>query len=131
MNVLIYFIVATIAFTTFEPVSKLITDQVSPQTITAIRFLLGGLMLFPLAFRDIQKKNIKLNFKDICILSGLGILCICISMLSLQIGVKVGSSPAVVGIIFSVIQIRKNKGKCTYCKYSETCIFKSTSKKQG
>ena len=102
MNVVIYIIVAVIALTTFEPFSKLITDTISPEAITGIRFLLGGLMLFPLALRDIKKKEIKLNFKDFATLSALGILCICISMLALQQGVKLAPSPAVIAIVFSV-----------------------------
>ena len=105
MNVLIYLIVATIAFTTFEPFSKLITDTLSPEAITGIRFLLGGIMLFPLAFRDIKKKELKITGKDYLVLSFLGILCICISMLSLQQGVKLAPSPAVIAIIFSVNSI--------------------------
>lgn len=105
MQTVIYIIIAVIGFTTFEPFSKLITDSVPSEAITGIRFLLGGIMLFPLAMRDIKKKDIQLNFRDISVLGGLGILCICISMLSLQYSVKLAPSPAVVAIIFSVNSI--------------------------
>ena len=80
MKVFIYLFLAVIAFTTFEPFSKLITDSVSAEAITGIRFILGGIMLFPLALRDIKKKNIHLTWKDCLQLAGLGILCICVSM---------------------------------------------------
>lgn len=95
-------LVAIVAFTTFEPFSKLITDTISPEGITGIRFLLGGIMLFPLALKDLNKKDITLTFKDVLIFTGLGVLCICISMLCLQCAVKVSYSPAIVGIVFSV-----------------------------
>ena len=102
MKVFIYLFLAVIAFTTFEPFSKLITDSVSAEAITGIRFILGGIMLFPLALRDIKKKNIHLTWKDCLQLAGLGILCICVSMLSLQFAVKFAPSPAVIAIVFSV-----------------------------
>ncbi|MBQ7256998.1 MAG: EamA family transporter [Abditibacteriota bacterium] len=102
MKTVFYLIVAVIAFTTFEPVSKLITDTVSPVAITGIRFLLGGLMLYPLAFGFLKKQNLKIQAKDYFIMGGLGILCICISMLSLQQAVKLAPSPAVIAIVFSV-----------------------------
>ena len=105
MNAIFYIIIAVIGFTTFEPFSKLITDTVSPEAITGIRFFLGGLMLFPLALRDIKKKNLSLSFKDYLILGALGVLCICISMLSLQQAVKLAPSPAVIAIVFSVNSI--------------------------
>lgn len=105
MQTVIYVIIAVIGFTTFEPVSKLITDSVSSLSITGIRFLLGGIMLFPLAYADIKRKNISLTIKDIGILGALGILCICISMLSLQYAVKLAPSPAVIAIVFSVNSI--------------------------
>lgn len=105
MNLIFTMLVAIVAFTTFEPFSKLITDSISPEAITGIRFLLGGIMLFPLAVKDLKKKDIKLSFVDVLIFAGMGILCICISMLALQFAVKVSYSPAVVGIVFSVNSI--------------------------
>ncbi len=102
MKVLIYLIVSVIAFTTFEPFSKLIVGEVNPIAITGIRFLLGGLMLYPMAFTDIKKKGLHIKPKDYLSMGGLGVLCICISMLSLQEAVKLAPSPAVIAIVFSV-----------------------------
>ena len=102
MKTLFYLLLAVVAFTTFEPVSKLITDTVSPVAITSIRFLLGGIMLFPLAISNLKKKDIKIAPKDYFAMGGLGVLCICISMLSLQQAVKLAPSPAVIAIVFSV-----------------------------
>ena len=102
MKTLLYLIVSVIAFTTFEPFSKLITDDISPTAITGIRFLLGGLMLYPLAFNHIKKKELKIGVKDYLVMGALGVLCICISMLSLQQAVKTAPSPATVAIVFSV-----------------------------
>ncbi len=98
---LLYAAVAALLFMTLEPVSKLIADNVSPYAITFWRFILGSLILFPFATVRIKKDNIKLSGKDFLTLTGLGILFICISMVSLQYAVKIAVSPALIAIIFS------------------------------
>lgn len=98
---LFYAAVAALLFMTLEPVSKLIADSISPYAITFWRFVLGSLILFPFAAIRINKGKIKIGAKDFLILTGLGILFICISMVSLQFAVKIAVSPALIAIIFS------------------------------
>lgn len=98
---LLYIILTAVLFTTLEPVSKLISTEISPVHITFIRFFIGSLMLLPFSVAQVKKKNIKLNAKDICVMSFLGILCICISMILLQYAVLKAESPALIAIIFS------------------------------
>ncbi|HOJ12054.1 MAG TPA: EamA family transporter [Clostridiales bacterium] len=98
---LIYIILTAILFTTLEPVSKLISTEISPVRITFIRFFIGSLMLLPFSIAQIKKENIKINTKDIYTMSFLGILCICVSMILLQYAVLKAESPALIAIIFS------------------------------
>ena len=94
-----------ILFATLEPVSAEISANVSPFAITFWRFIIGGLMLLPFAIIKMKKQNIKMGLKDIAIITLLGIFFICISMITLQIGVgkakAAGFNPAIIAIIFS------------------------------
>ncbi len=97
----IYVIITAVLFATFEPISKLIAADITPLAITAIRFLIAGLMLLPFSLREIKKQNVKLTLGDHLKMIGLGILFICASMVSLQYGVKLSTSPALIAILFS------------------------------
>ena len=98
---LLYALITAVVFTTLEPVSKLIAEAVNPYSITLWRFLIGSLMLLPFAIRKIKKDNIQIGIKDIGILTLLGTLCICFSMVMLQLAVKKADAPSLIAIIFS------------------------------
>ncbi len=97
----LFVIIVAILFTTHEPVSKLIANEINPYALTAIRFFIGSLVCLPFSIHGIKKKNIKLTAKDLLILGGLGVLIICVSMVLLQVGVKIADSPALISILFS------------------------------
>lgn len=98
---LVYVMLTAILFATLEPVSKLIAADISPLAITAIRFLIGGLMLLPFSLYEIKKQKVRLNPTDHLKMVGLGILFICVSMVMLQYAIKLASSPALIAIVFS------------------------------
>lgn len=98
---LLYALITAVAFTTLEPVSKLIANEVNPFSITLWRFLIGSLMLLPFAIRKIKKEKITVELKDIGILTLLGTLCICFSMVMLQVAVQKADAPSLIAIIFS------------------------------
>ncbi len=100
-NSFIYILLTAVLFTTLEPVSKLIATEVSPLSMTFIRFFIGGAILLPFAIHKMKKNNIHLCGKDYGILACLGVLCICISMVLLQFAVLTADSPALIAIIFS------------------------------
>ncbi len=100
-NGIFYVIITAVLFTTFEPVCKLFSDAIDPYAITALRFLIGSLILLPFSIGEIIKKKIKLQAKDFTIMVLLGILFICVSMVLLQMSVKMADSPALIAIIFS------------------------------
>lgn len=102
---LIYVLIAAIAFATLEPFSALPAfTGVSAFAITAIRFVIGSLMLLPFSIAAVRKKQVRITKKDWAVLAGLGIMVICISMNLLQIAVQIvregGKTPANVAILF-------------------------------
>jgi len=100
-NGILYVIITAVLFTTFEPVCKLFSDVVDPYAITALRFFIGSLILLPFSAVEIVKKKIKLQAKDYLVMTLLGVLFICVSMVFLQMAVKMADSPALIAIIFS------------------------------
>lgn len=98
---LIYTIITALAFVTFEPMSKLIAGSVSPFGITFWRFIFGSILLSPFAIMKIKKDNIHIKAKDFLIMGGLGVLIICISMITLQTAVRMADNPALIAVIFS------------------------------
>ena len=100
-NGMLYVLITALCFATHEPASKLLDGEINPYAITAIRFLIGGLVLLPFSIREIVSKKIKLTAKDFGVMTGLGVLFICISMVLLQVAVAVADSAAIIAIIFS------------------------------
>lgn len=100
-NGIIFSIITALLFTTHEPVSKLFAGEINPYAITAIRFFIGSLFLLPFSFREIIKEKKHVTKKDLGIMTALGILFICVSMVLLQVGVAIADSPALIAIIFS------------------------------
>ncbi len=100
-NGVFYVIITALLFTTFEPVCKLFSNEINPYVITALRFLVGSLVLLPFSVGEIIKKKIKLKGTDFLTMTLLGILFICVSMVLLQMSVKMADSPALIAIIFS------------------------------
>ena len=98
---LFYILLTAILFTTLEPVSKLIAEQVNPFAITFIRFFIGGAMLLPFSVSKVKRNGIILDKKDYLNMTFLGVLCVCISMPLLQYAVLKADSPALIAIIFS------------------------------
>jgi len=103
---LVYILAAAIIFSTLEPFSSLPAFAgVNALGITAIRFVIGSLLLLPFSIRGLKSAGLHLDIKDWAILAGLGVLNICISMNLLQFAVRIvresGRTPANVAIIFS------------------------------
>lgn len=100
-NGIIYSIITAILFVTLEPVSKLIASDATPYAITFWRFAIGSLILIPFAVAKLKKEKLRITWKDLGVMTLLGILFICVSMVSLQLAVKEADSPSLIAIIFS------------------------------
>jgi len=79
-------------WSSLELSGKLLAEQMTPYSITAWRFLIGGLVLLPFALRDVAKKEIKVNASSMLKLGLLGILNVVISMLLLQFAIQYGKA---------------------------------------
>lgn len=97
----LYSLLTALLFVTLEPVSKLIAGEISPFAITFWRFAVGSLILLPFAVVKIKSGGLKISKKDLLTCTLLGILFICISMVSLQVAVKESANPSLIAIIFS------------------------------
>jgi len=80
-----------------EVTLKIVSLGTDPFQITFIRFMIGGIFLLPFAISEIKKRKITLKRKDFIYMGGLGIVCICVSMIFFQFGVmKTSASTAAV-----------------------------------
>ncbi len=98
---IIYALITAVLFVTLEPVSKLIANDVTPYAITFWRFFIGSFILVPPAIAKIKREKIHITLKDIGLMTALGILFICVSMVFLQVAVKKADAPSLIAIIFS------------------------------
>ena len=99
-----FVLITALCFATLEPISAQIATNINPAVMTAIRFVIGGIILLPFAFTAIKKQNIKITYKTLTNLFLLSVLLIGTSMVPLQYAVleakKANLSTAVVAIIF-------------------------------
>ena len=85
-------IIAIFFFSTIEVVGKSIGAEISPYGITAWRFLIGGLLILPLAVKENRQLKITLTRKDYLKFALAGFLNVCISMLFLQLSIFYGKA---------------------------------------
>ena len=96
-----YALITAVLFVTLEPVSKLIAEDVTPYAITFWRFFIGSFILIPPAVIKIRKSKLRITLRDVILCVLLGILFICVSMLTLQLAVKKADAPSLIAILFS------------------------------
>lgn len=75
-------------FGTMEVALKLAGNSLDPLQMTFLRFLIGGIILLPLAIDESRKSGYKINFSDIKWLTLVGIMGIPVSMLCFQLAVQ-------------------------------------------
>ena len=93
-------VLTALAFGTMEISLKIAGNAFTPFQLTFLRFLVGGILLAPLAFRDIQKRHIHLIASDWGYLAVLGLINIGFSMILFQLGVNM-SNAGLAAIVFS------------------------------
>ena len=85
-------LITAFAFGTMEISLKIAAGAFMPFQLTFLRFMIGGLMLLPFAFREIRRRELKLDRSDFLYLFSLGVINICVSMVLFQIGVQMSSA---------------------------------------
>lgn len=88
----IFSLLAICMWSSLELSGKLLAEQMTPYSITAWRFLIGGMVLLPFAIKDVAKNEIKVNASSMLKLGLLGILNVVISMLLLQFAIQYGKA---------------------------------------
>ncbi|MDE4542147.1 DMT family transporter [Thermoanaerobacterium sp. R66] len=96
----IYLIITVLFFSTYEVVGRMLTGIVNPLQINFIRFFIGGLILLPVAIKNIKSKNLRIAFKDFWLLVLIGLTNVVFSMSFLQIGINM-TSASLSAVIFS------------------------------
>jgi len=95
----LYCLAAIVIWSSLEVTGKLVGAAIDPFTLTAWRFIIGGLILLPLAIRQNKDSGIHLNKSSILRIGSLGILNVCVSMLLLQLAIYYGKASLCANII--------------------------------
>lgn len=83
-----------------EIVLKTVTGLYNPIQLNLIRFLIGGLVLLPLARHNLKANGQKLSLFDYLMFALTGFLCVVVSMTLYQLAI-IYDSPATVAVLFS------------------------------
>lgn len=100
MSGYIYILLSALIFSTMEIAGKMVATQINPFQLNFIRFLIGGLILLPFAFREVKKRKIEFKKQDIKYFLVTGMLCVFISMTFFQMAI-VYAKASTVAIVFS------------------------------
>ena len=94
-------LIAAFAFATMEAVLKLAAAGLDSMQLTAVRFLIGGLVLLPFGLAEKRRKGVTLTMRDHWWLLLLGVVCIPVSMMLFQVGV-VHSNASTASVLFCI-----------------------------
>ena len=99
----LFILVTTILFSTMEIALKVISTDFNPIETTLSRFLVGGIVILPLAIAELRHRDIKLKDirrKDWGMFALLGFMCVVVSMVFYQLAVNYCDA-SVVAVLFS------------------------------
>jgi drug/metabolite transporter (DMT)-like permease len=96
----LYIAVTTLLFSSMEVALKFISGQFNPVQLTFSRFLIGGVVLIPLAVRTLRSRGERVDGKALSMFALLGLLGVSVSMTLYQLAV-VRVNASVIGVLFS------------------------------
>ena len=96
----VYIAITTSLFSSMEIALKSLGDAFNPVQLTFTRFLIGGLILLPMALRHLHKNHLKITQSDLAQFAMLGLIGVTISMTLYQLSV-VYTQASVVAVLFS------------------------------
>ena len=96
----VYIILCALIFSFVEVALKRTTGMFHPLQITVLRFLIGGVVLLPLALRSVRKHGATLTARDWGFFAALGFLFVCVAMMVYQLAL-VYTQASVVAVLFS------------------------------
>lgn len=96
----IYILLATILFSSMETVLKLVAGQFNPIQLNFIRFLIGAIVLSPLAIKSMRSRHLSLHADDWKFFILTGFICVVVSM-SLYLLAIINTQASIVAVLFS------------------------------
>lgn len=96
----LYIALATFFFSSMEIALKLTAGNFSPIQLTFLRFLIGGVVLLPLAANEMKKRNLAVHPADFGFFFLTGFICVVVSMILFQMSV-IFTPASVVAVLFS------------------------------
>ncbi|MGF7399997.1 DMT family transporter [Thermoanaerobacterium thermosaccharolyticum] len=95
-----YLFLTVFFFSTYEVVGRTLTNLVNPYQLNFVRFFIGGLILLPIALKNIKSNNIRMTWQDFLLLVLIGLTNVVFSMSFLQLGINM-TSASLSAVIFS------------------------------
>lgn len=96
----LYIALATLLFSSMEIAIKIVSDEYNPMQLNFLRFLIGAVVLAPLAIRSLRQAKIKPDWGQLRFLVMSGFLCVVVSMTFFQLAI-VYTKASTVAILFS------------------------------
>lgn len=93
-------VIAVVLFSSFEVVLKYIAGQINPIQLTFTRFMVGFLFLLPFAVREMRRRGLRLNRRELPYFAMLGLFGISLSMPILHLAVDYTNS-SIAAVLFS------------------------------
>lgn len=100
-KVIIYIIISAFLFGTMEVALKITGNDLDAFQTTFLRFLIGGIVMLPVAIAEMKKNSTKLSLKDWLYLLLLGVVCVPGSMILFQLGIM-ASNASTAAVLFSI-----------------------------
>jgi len=97
---MLYILITAFLFSTMEIAGKLLSNELTAFQVTLVRYFIGLIFMFPLAWKEMKTKKIQLSYSDFKIFLLAGIICIPISMTLLQLAVEY-TKASTAAIVFS------------------------------
>ena len=97
---IIYILLSTVLFSTMEIALKVVSDSFNPIQITFLRFMIGAIILTPLAIKGLRARKIRLKKDDFAFFALTGFICVVVSMVFYQMAILY-SQASVVAVLFS------------------------------
>jgi drug/metabolite transporter (DMT)-like permease len=98
-KVIALILLAAFIFSTMEVALKGMGSSIDPFQMTALRFLLGGVLLLPAGLRELKKNKVKFDMKLVGWMVLLGVLCVPGGMILFQFGI-LHSNASTASVIF-------------------------------
>lgn len=96
----VFIILSAVLFSSMEIALKLVSNQFNPIQLTFLRFLIGAVVLLPLAIKNIKSRKISLCMDDFLFFIMEGFVCIVVSMSFYQLAILYEKA-SIVAILFS------------------------------